>query len=58
MHGLRHTHATLLLSQGMPVHSVAERLGNTPQMILQVYGHAIKELEAESVKRFSSALNL
>lgn len=58
MHGLRHTHATLLLSQGMPVHSVAERLGNTPQMILQVYGHAIKELEVESVKRFSSALNL
>lgn len=41
-HGLRHTHATLLLSQGKRGASlkvVAERLGNTPQMILDIYGH-------------------
>jgi len=28
---------------------IAERLGNTPKMIMDVYGHVLKELEAESV---------
>lgn len=59
-HGLRHTHATLLLSQGKSAASikvVAERLGNTPQMILDIYGHTFLDLEEESVQLFSEGLS-
>ncbi|MED4206560.1 tyrosine-type recombinase/integrase [Neobacillus mesonae] len=56
-HGLRHTHATVLIGQRTPVKVIAERLGNTPQMILDVYGHSFKELEEEAVIAFSKALN-
>ncbi|WP_188456521.1 site-specific integrase [Virgibacillus oceani] len=59
-HGLRHTHATLLLSQGKrgaSVKVVAERLGNTPQMILDIYGHTFMELEEETVQLFSESLS-
>ncbi|KAB2334298.1 tyrosine-type recombinase/integrase [Bacillus mesophilum] len=56
-HGLRHTHATVLISQRIPVKTIADRLGNTPQMILDIYGHSFKELEAETVASFSNALN-
>ncbi|MGP4038368.1 tyrosine-type recombinase/integrase [Gracilibacillus sp. D59] len=56
IHGLRHTHATLLISQRIPVKVIAERLGNTPQMIYEIYGHTFKELEVEAVTAFSDSL--
>ena len=40
-----------------PIKTIADRLGNTPEMVLRVYGHSLKELEMESVKVFSEALN-
>lgn len=57
-HGLRHTHATILISQKQPVNVISERLGNTPEMIWNVYGHNFRALEEESVTAFSDALNL
>jgi integrase len=57
-HGLRHTHATILISQRIPVKVIADRLGNTPQMILDIYGHSFKDLEEESVQAFEQALNM
>jgi integrase len=57
-HGLRHTHATVLIAQKQPVNVIAERLGNTPQMIWDTYGHNYKALEEESVNAFSQALHL
>lgn len=56
LHGLRHTHATILLNSGQNVKVIAERLGNTPAMIYEIYGHVLKELEQESVAVFSSSL--
>ncbi|WP_153464814.1 tyrosine-type recombinase/integrase [Sediminibacillus terrae] len=56
-HGLRHTHATLLINQGVGVKYVAERLGNTPMMILDIYGHTFKEVEREIVDMFSASMN-
>ena len=56
LHGLRHTHATILLNNGQNVKVIAERLGNTPMMIYEIYGHVLKELEQESVAMFSSSL--
>ena len=57
-HGLRHTHATILIGQKTPLKTIADRLGNTPAMILDVYGHSFKELEIASVEAFNFAMNL
>lgn len=57
-HGLRHTHATILIGQRIPVKVIANRLGNTPQMILDIYGHSFKDLEEESVQAFEKALGM
>ncbi|MGM0969386.1 MAG: tyrosine-type recombinase/integrase [Bacillota bacterium] len=58
VHGLRHTHATILISKRIPVKVIADRLGNTPQMINDIYSHTFKELEIESVEVFEEAMNL
>jgi len=42
--GLRHTHATILMNNGISVKAIAERLGNTPETIDTVYGHVLKEM--------------
>ena len=42
-HGLRHTNATLLISQGVDIRTVSGRLGhNNPGTTLAVYSHFIK----------------
>ncbi|MFJ7954032.1 tyrosine-type recombinase/integrase [Lysinibacillus sp. NPDC096418] len=56
IHGLRHTHATILLNDGLPVKVIADRLGNTPRMIHTVYAHVLEEMEQESVAVFSRSL--
>lgn len=41
-HDLRHLHATTLLGAGVPVNTVADRMGHaSARMTLDVYGHAI-----------------
>lgn len=57
-HGLRHTHATLLLKDGKPVISVAKRLGNSPSMIMNVYGHVLESMEDDLVDSFSDNLKI
>lgn len=54
-HGLRHTHATILLVK-RPVNEVADRLGNTPEMIHRVYGHLMEDMKIESVNAFGESL--
>ena len=55
-HGLRHTHCTILLSQGYQVKTVADRLGNTPETIFETYSHSFEELEEQAVVSFSQSL--
>jgi integrase len=51
MHGLRHSHATQLLLDGVPVHVVAHRLGHsTPAITSEVYAHVIKRAEDRAVE--------
>ena len=46
IHGLRHTHASLLLYEGVSIASVAKRLGhNNTTTTQQTYIHIIRELE-------------
>lgn len=42
MHGLRHAHASILLSQGADIQSVSDRLGHAdPSITLSIYSHVI-----------------
>lgn len=46
IHGLRHTHASILLFAGVSIASVARRLGHTSMNTTQkTYLHIIHELE-------------
>lgn len=56
-HGLRHSHATILIKQRVPVVTIADRLGNTSELIYNVYGHNLNELEKESVQLFGDAIS-
>ena len=48
-HDLRHTHATLLLTSGVPVHVVSARLGHASiQTTVDTYGHVIPASDVEA----------
>lgn len=50
VHGLRHTHASLLLFAGVSIASVARRLGHTSMTTTQkTYLHIIQELENKDI---------
>ena len=61
IHGLRHTHASLLLFAGVSIASVAQRLGHSSMTTTQkTYLHVIQELESKDVDlvmRSLSSLN-
>ena len=58
LHGLRHTHATLLLEEGVDVKTVSERLGHdSVQTTLELYGHVTPKMRANAAARFGSLLN-
>lgn len=61
IHGLRHTHASLLLFAGVSIASVARRLGHASMTTTQkTYLHIIQELEnkdIDMVMRLMSSLN-
>lgn len=46
IHGARHTHCTLMLDAGMPVKVLAERAGNSPEVIASTYSHVISGSQA------------
>ena len=57
MHELRHTHATLLLRDGVPVHIVAKRLGHKdPSVTLNVYADVIPDDDGHAMDAFSRAV--
>jgi len=57
LHDLRHTHATLLLRAGVPVHVVASRLGHAdPAITLRVYAHVLGDQAAEVADVFARAM--
>jgi integrase len=57
LHELRHTHATVLLRDGVPVHVVAKRLGHKdPSLTLNVYADAIPDDDGRAVDTFTKAV--
>jgi integrase len=57
LHGTRHSHATTLLREGVPVHIVSKRLGHKDASVtLNVYADAIPEDDDRAVAVFSRAV--
>ena len=58
LHDLRHTHATLLLAQGVHPKVVQERLGHASISItMDTYSHVIPGLQEKAALAFETALN-
>jgi integrase len=57
LHGLRHTHATILLTAREPVHVVSRRIGHaSPVVTMQVYAHVLPGSQRESANTFARLL--
>jgi integrase len=56
LHILRHTHATLALSNGVPVHVVAARIGDRPEAVLRVYAHLLPQSDTEAAEQVAALL--
>jgi len=56
-HDLRHTHATLLLTQGIHPKVVSERLGHSNISItLDVYSHVLPDMQREAASKIDVIL--
>jgi integrase len=57
-HGLRHTSATFLISQGMDVQTVAGRLGHTTSATTQnIYSHFLKSKDQQAAELMEKAFS-
>ena len=55
-HDLRHTHASLMLSEGVHLKVVSERLGHSSIAITgDIYSHVQPSVQREAVERFGAA---
>ena len=58
-HDLRHTHATIMLLQGVHPKVVQERLGHSKMSTtMDIYSHVVPSMQKEAVKRFAMALEV
>lgn len=56
-HDLRHTHATILLQQGIHPKIVAERLGHSNiKITLDTYSHVLPSMQTETAKQLNNIL--
>jgi integrase len=57
LHVLRHTHATLLLTDGVPLHVVAARLGDDPKTVLTTYAHLLPTSDAMAAQAVAALVD-
>lgn len=56
-HDLRHTHATLLIKEGIPVKVVSERLGHaTTAFTIETYQHVLPGMQADAANLFGQLI--
>ncbi len=56
-HAMRHTAATLLLAEGVPIITVSRMLGHaSPTITLNTYGHLVPQAQESAVTRLDSLL--
>ena len=58
LHTLRHTHATDLLSNGVPVHVAAARIGDRAETILKVYAHLLPQSDEQAARDAAARISL
>ena len=57
LHGLRHTSATLLISQNIDVKTVSNRLGHSQaSTTIDIYSHALKQLDKKAAETLDALL--
>ena len=57
-HDARHTHASLMLKQGVPLKVVSERLGHSSiSVTADVYAHIVPGMQESAAKLFDDAFN-
>ncbi len=56
-HGLRHTHASVLLAEGVSIHTISSRLGHADVGVTQeTYAHVLDELQKKDDQKMMSVL--
>ncbi|MHB8611207.1 MAG: tyrosine-type recombinase/integrase [Candidatus Dormibacteraceae bacterium] len=56
-HDQRHTHATLLLENDVPLKAVAERLGDREDTVLEIYSHVTSKMRKNTVSRLATLID-
>jgi integrase len=56
LHTLRHTAATLMLTNGVPLHVAAARLGDDPRTVLDRYAHLLPQADRDAAERVAALL--
>ncbi len=57
LHDLRHTHASLLLKESVPIKVVSERLGHaTPGFTMATYQHVLPGMQADAARLFANLI--
>ena len=57
LHSLRHTHASQLLSEGVPMPTVSKQLGHAnPTITLKLYSHALESDELAAAQGWDAAV--
>lgn len=49
IHGLRHSHAAFLISSGCNIKAIADRLGDTVEVLLKTYAHLFHDADSDLV---------
>lgn len=58
LHDLRHTHATLMLADGVPIKTVSQRLGHkTIAVTVDTYGHVTADTDRDAADRFDGIIS-
>jgi integrase len=56
-HDLRHTHASLLVANGVPINVVTERLGHShPASTMHTYQHLLPGMSATAADQFATLI--
>lgn len=57
-HGLRHTHATLLAAEGVPLKTVSARLGHSSVKVTgDIYSHVLDRMDRQAADEFDLAMS-
>ena len=57
IHDIRHSHVSLLIDMGFSAHLVAERIGDTVEMVNKIYGHLYPNRHKEVVDRLQKLVS-